>query len=116
VEAAAANALGGVQVLPQRIAIGGRSHGLMEGGIEDHDLGDTGKDRAAYFDARLPKGACPILLPCGSPFGQAEVVQNRSKRFRLSVIEEPLVIERILHHLGRWNARPPGQAPPQDDD
>ena len=34
----------------------------------------------------------------------------------LSVIEEPLVIERILRHLGLWDPRPPGQGPPDDDD
>jgi len=33
----------------------------------------------------------------------------------LSVIEEPLVIERILRHLGLWSPRPPGQAPPEVD-
>jgi hypothetical protein len=54
--------------------------------------------------------------PCGSPFGPAEAVQNRSRRFCLSVIEEPVVIERILRHLGLWDPRPSSQAPPEDDD
>ena len=53
--------------------------------------------------------------PCGSSFGPAEAVQNRSRRFCLSVIEEPLVIEHILRHLRLWDPRPPGQAPPDDD-
>ena len=34
----------------------------------------------------------------------------------LSVIDDPLVIERILRHLGLWDPRPPGQAPPESDD
>jgi len=34
----------------------------------------------------------------------------------LSVIEEPVVIEQILRHLGSWDPRPPSQASPEDDD
>jgi hypothetical protein len=34
----------------------------------------------------------------------------------LAVIEAPLVIERILRHLGLWDPRPPSQGPPEDDD
>jgi hypothetical protein len=34
----------------------------------------------------------------------------------LAVIEAPIVIERILRHLGLWDPRPPSQGPPEDGD
>jgi len=33
----------------------------------------------------------------------------------VSLIEEPVVIERILRHLRLWDPRPPSQAPPEND-
>ena len=33
----------------------------------------------------------------------------------MAVIEEAPVVERILRHLGGWNPRRPGQAPPGED-
>jgi hypothetical protein len=47
----------------------------------------------------------PMLCPrCGAPM---RIV---------AVIEEKLVIERILRHIGAWAPRPPSQAPPEHDD
>jgi hypothetical protein len=34
----------------------------------------------------------------------------------LAVIEAPLVIERILRHLGLWDPRPPSHGSPEEGD
>jgi len=79
---------------------------LPEG--EPEQVGPEASRAARAAWARLIKKvyeADPLVCPhCGGDM-----------RF-LSVIEEPLVIERILRHLGLWDLRPPSQAPPEDDD
>jgi hypothetical protein len=79
---------------------------LPEGVPEQVDPEATRAARAAW--ARLIKKvyeADPLVCPhCGGEM-----------RF-LAVIEAPLVIERILRHLGLWDPRPPSQGPPEDDD
>jgi len=40
----------------------------------------------------------------------------RAAKTLLAEIEAPLVIERILRHLGLWDPRPPSQNPPEEDD
>jgi hypothetical protein len=79
---------------------------LREGAPEHVDPEVSRAARAAW--ARLIKKvyeADPLVCPhCGGEM-----------RF-LAVIEAPLVIERILRHLGLWDPRPPSQGPPDDDD
>ncbi len=61
--------------------------------------------RAALYLDKTEYKADPLVCPhCGAEL-----------RF-LSVIVEPLVIERILRHLGLWDPRPPSQAQPESDD
>ncbi len=79
---------------------------LPEGTPEQVDPEASRAARTAW--ARLIKKvyeADPLVCPhCGGEMSF------------LSVIEEPLVIERILRHLGLWAPRPPSQAPPGNDD
>ncbi len=79
---------------------------VVEGTPEQVDPEVARAARAAW--ARLIKQvyeADPLICPhCGGEM-----------RF-LSVIEEPLVIEGILCHLGLWDPRPPSQAPPEEGD
>jgi len=79
---------------------------LVDGVTEQVDPGIAFAARAAW--ARSTKKVYEAdPLACSHCGGQM--------RF-LSVIEEPPVIDRILRHLRLWYPRPPGQAPPEDED
>jgi len=78
-------------------------------GVARYHEGARGKATASHpIDASPPLRRGDALHephPFGSPFGPAEVIQNHSRLFSLSVVHEPVVIERILRHLGVWDPR-----------